>query len=72
MSPLSAPQATCYPGVEEHLTGADVTANETVVVDGNIITSRGPATTIPFALKLAELLNGKEKADAVAKGMLVC
>ncbi|XBO86773.1 hypothetical protein AAGG52_05335 [Bacillus licheniformis] len=54
------------------MTGADVTANENVVVDGNIITSRGPATTIPFALKLAELLNGKEKADAVAKGMLVC
>ena len=69
---VSGKKATCYPGVEEHLTGADVTANEKVVVDGNIITSRGPATTIPFALKLAELLNGKEKADAVAKGMLVC
>ncbi|MCY7773625.1 DJ-1 family glyoxalase III [Bacillus licheniformis] len=40
---VSVKKATCYPGVEEHLTGADVTAHENVVVDGNIITSRGPA-----------------------------
>ncbi|MEC3609545.1 DJ-1/PfpI family protein [Bacillus glycinifermentans] len=68
---VSGKKATCYPGVEKELTGADIVTDENVVMDGNIITSRGPATTIPFALKLAELLNGKEKADAVAKGMLV-
>lgn len=68
---VSGKKATCYPGVEKELTGADIVTDENVVIDGNIITSRGPATTIPFALKLAELLKGKEKADAVAKGMLV-
>ncbi|MFT0803366.1 DJ-1 family glyoxalase III [Bacillus swezeyi] len=69
---VSGKKATCYPGVEKELTGADVITNEPVVTDGKIITSRGPATTIPFALKLAELLSGKEKSDEVAKGMLVC
>ncbi|MFN2747858.1 MULTISPECIES: DJ-1 family glyoxalase III [Bacillus] len=69
---VSDKKATCYPGVEKELTGADIITNEPVVTDGKIITSRGPATTIPFALKLAELLGGKEKADEVAKAMLVC
>ncbi|ASB87592.1 DJ-1/PfpI family protein [Bacillus sonorensis] len=68
---VNGKKATCYPGVEKELTGADIITDENVVTDGRIITSRGPATTIPFALQLAELLNGKEKADEVAKGMLV-
>lgn len=32
-----------------------------VVVDGNIITSRGPATTLPFAYQLVEILGGNSK-----------
>ena len=39
-----------------------------VVVDGNIITSRGPATTLPFAFKLAEVLGGD--VEKVKKGIL--
>lgn len=39
-----------------------------VVTDGNLITSRGPATTFPFAFKLAEALGGN--AEAVKQGML--
>lgn len=31
---------------------------ECVVVDGNLITSRGPGTTLPFAYKLVEVLGG--------------
>jgi len=31
-----------------------------VVADGNVITSRGPATALPFALKIAEKLVGRE------------
>ena len=71
MGILKGHDATCYGGMEAALEGANK-LTDSVVVSGNIITSRGPATTIPFALKLAELLNGKEKAGAVAKGMLVC
>jgi len=39
-----------------------------VVTDGNLITSRGPATTFPFAYKLVEVLGGN--ADALKNGML--
>lgn len=42
-----------------------------VVVDGNVITSRGPGTAFLFALKLVEILASKEKASEVAKGMLL-
>jgi len=38
-----------------------------VVVDGNIITSRGPATALPFAITVAEKLAGKKVAEAVGK-----
>ena len=41
-----------------------------VVVDGNVITSRGPATALPFTLKLAEMLVGKEAAQKVREKTL--
>ena len=44
---------------------------DTVVVDGNIITSQGPATALPFALKLVELLFGQERSDEISKEMLL-
>ena len=39
-----------------------------VVTDGNLITSRGPATTFPFAYKLVEVLGGD--AETLKNGML--
>ena len=39
-----------------------------VVVDDNLITSRGPATTLPFAFKLAEVLGGD--VEKVKEGIL--
>ena len=42
--------------------------SKTVVIDGNIITSRGPATAFDFAYKLVEIL-GKD-VEALKKGML--
>ena len=43
--------------------------NEGVVVDGNIITSKGPATSLAFALRLVSALYSTEKADEVAAPM---
>ncbi|WP_297968110.1 DJ-1 family glyoxalase III [uncultured Anaerovibrio sp.] len=56
---------TCYPGFEDRMKGGKTCTDE-VVVDGNIITSRGPATSIAFALKMIEVL--KDKATAVEVG----
>lgn len=60
---------TCYPGVDEEMNRTD-RSNEAVVVDGHIVTSQGPGTTIPFALKLIELLDGADAAQQVAHGLL--
>ena len=61
-----------YPGMEEELlkSGGKPRKRDLVVVDGNIITSKGPATAIAFALKLAEKLVGKDAAKKVAKETL--
>ncbi len=67
---LSKKKATSYPGYEKHFGSAVQYSQERVVVDGNIITSRGPGTAYEFSLALVERLAGKETADAIAKGTL--
>jgi len=62
---LKGKKATCYPGMEDGLVGAEWT-EDSVAVDGNYITSRGLGTSIDFALKLVELLVSKDKADEIA------
>lgn len=73
---VSGKKVTSYPGGEPEaaLKAAggryeddNTRLEECVAVDGNIITSRGPATTLPFAYKLVELLGGD--ADALREGM---
>lgn len=59
---------TSYPGFEDELKGCNY-KGEKVVVDGNIITSRGPATAMEFAYKLLEVL-GNETYNDLKKGML--
>ena len=63
-------KATIYPGMEEKLEGADVVVDQEVVTDGNITTSRGAGTAIPFALRLIEILNGEEMAKSVSRGIV--
>lgn len=67
---LNGKTATCYPGMEESFSPEVTFSSDAVVQDGNIITSRGPATAFSFGLKIAENLVGKEKAEMVGKGML--
>ncbi|WP_428897746.1 4-methyl-5(b-hydroxyethyl)-thiazole monophosphate biosynthesis [Parelusimicrobium proximum] len=66
---LQGKKAVCYPGMEEYLTGAYIT-DSLVETDGNITTSKGPGTTVHFALRILEILEGKEKADKTAKDFL--
>lgn len=62
--------ATCYPApqFQEKIKNR---SDKSVVVEGNMITSQGPGTSIQFALQLGEQLFGKEKRDEIAKQMLV-
>ncbi len=66
---LEGKKATCHPGWEDKLTGAETLEDE-VVIDGNVITSRGMATAIPFALALVERFAGEETAKKVAGGIV--
>lgn len=61
--------AVCYPGFENKLIGA-VVQKVPVVVDGNIITSRGMGTAIEFAAELIALLKDRETAEALKKSII--
>lgn len=68
---LRGRRATCYPGYEQYLDGAVLETDSAVVVDGNVVTGKGPGLTIDFALTLAELLAGSAKRAEVAAQLLV-
>jgi len=68
---LKGKRATCYPGFEKYLEGAILATDEAVVVEGNVITGRGPGLSFDFGLQLLEILEGKEKRDEVAKALLL-
>lgn len=67
---LEGKSATCYPGCEPQLTGAKVSASN-VIVDGKIITSRGPGTSFAFGLKIVEMLKGLELANSLKEQMVI-
>lgn len=62
-------RATCYPGFEKFLDGAEYT-HELCTVDGNVVTGEGPAAALPFAYKLLEMLSTEQTAHEVADGMM--
>uniref|UniRef100_A0A336LX85 CSON006746 protein n=1 Tax=Culicoides sonorensis TaxID=179676 RepID=A0A336LX85_CULSO len=62
---------TSYPSVKGELAGKYTYMEENVVVDGNIVTSRGPGTAFDFGLKLGELLVGAEVSKDAASKMLL-
>ena len=66
---LKGRRACSYPSKENELTGAEVVRTP-VAVDGNIITSRGMGTAIPFSLELISILCGAEKSDAVRESII--
>lgn len=62
---LEGKRATSFPGVLDRLPGSHTYLTEAVVVDGHIVTSRGPGTAMDFALTLIELLTGNAKRNEV-------
>ncbi len=65
---LNGKNATCYPGFEAELFGANV-INENVVTDGNVITACGMGAALDFSLALVERLISKERADELLKSL---
>ena len=62
---LEGKRACCFPGSEKDLVGAHI-CYDPVVIDGNIITSRGAGTSVLFALALVEYLVSPGKAKEIA------
>jgi protein DJ-1 len=69
---LNPVKVTSHPSVKQEIVDAGWDySEERVVVDGKVITSRGPGTALLFSLTIVETLCGKEKRDEVA-GPMVC
>lgn len=54
---------TSYPAFQSKLEADYKYSTDRVVVDGNLVTSRGPGTCFEFAFKLAEILVDQEMSD---------
>lgn len=65
---LEGKKATCFPGFEKYLYGAEVSADK-VVVDGKIITAKGAGAASEFGFAITEILKDKETADKLRKTM---
>ena len=64
-------KVTSYPGFKEELGNVNYVEEDTVVVDGNIITSRGPATALVFGLEILKKLGYEKEAEEIREGMLI-
>lgn len=67
---LEGKNACCYPApdLEKELKGAKM-LDKPVCVDGNIVTSKGPGTSLEFGFKIAEILKGSEAASKLRASM---
>jgi 4-methyl-5(b-hydroxyethyl)-thiazole monophosphate biosynthesis len=67
---LNGRRATSFPGsLDPHGVAGMQYVEDPVVIDGPVITSRGPGTAMDFALQLVELLAGEEKRAEVEVGL---
>jgi 4-methyl-5(b-hydroxyethyl)-thiazole monophosphate biosynthesis len=66
---LRGKNATSFPGYEDKLDGASF-INQPVVVDGNVITSRGAGTAVPFSLEIIRYLVDEHAAATVASAIV--
>lgn len=68
---LNGKQATCYPGALDADNWPAISLSDApVVIDGNVLTSRGPGTAMDFALSIIEVLTDKPTRDQVETGLV--
>lgn len=63
---LEGKTASCYPGYEDKLKGAEY-KREKFITDGNITTGRGMGSAIELGLELVRILAGREKSEDILK-----
>ncbi len=62
---------TCYPSVENEIAQEGYMGDSAMVVESaNVLTSRGPGTSICFALEIVKKLKGEESYEALKAGLL--
>jgi len=64
---LADKRATVYPGLERDIPRP---RSDKVIADGHIITSQGPGTAVDFALKIVEMVEGKERVAKIKKDIV--
>jgi len=70
---LQGRKATVSPSGKAQVAACAEFSEDRVVVDKNLITSRSPGTALEFALKLVEVLMGREKMlEVKAQTLAVC
>lgn len=69
MGLLKGKKATCYPGFESTLIGAEYTA-EPVTVDGNITTGKGPGAAMAFGYQLLSYFTDMQTVESLKQGMM--
>lgn len=62
---------TCYPSFEKKIKDNGYTDQKDFVVDGKVITSRGPGTANIFALEIVRILCGDEISNNIKMGILL-
>jgi 4-methyl-5(b-hydroxyethyl)-thiazole monophosphate biosynthesis len=62
---------TCYPAAADEIDHEGYRDDKAVVIDGNIMTSRGPGTALCFGLEIVKRFSGEESYKAVKEGMLL-
>jgi 4-methyl-5(b-hydroxyethyl)-thiazole monophosphate biosynthesis len=67
---LEGKRATCYPGFEDGFPESATHVEDRVVVDGNLITSKGPGTAALFAVEIIRYLLDDEAADKITEATL--
>lgn len=61
---------TCYPSFEQKIDSSNYIEDKIIVKDEKVITSKGPATAMPFALELVKMLKGEEVSTQVKNALL--
>ncbi len=67
---LDGKKHTNYPGFESHTGKEGYIDDQKVVLDGKVMTSRGPGTAICFGLEIVKLLKGEETYKQLKEGLL--